>query len=188
MLGERKESERAFSGSCQRLQGIARRRSIPSSGLRDSRRWTETGRKGGKDDLLIWQQTQSATASEREQQEQREQTRGARGKRGCNPNYCHVEPPRRVFTASSCASPPPAVCYRSTSATLCRRAPLLARWAVAQALLLGQHPLFFFFPDDFVELRSFLSPNEDHLLPRSCDAISKASPSAPLCILSSESD
>lgn len=99
MLGERGESERAFSGrAANGWKGIARRRSIPGSSLRDSRRWTETGRTRGEDGLLVWQQTQSANG-------ERERAAGAAGTnsrraRKTRLQHCHVDPPRRaVFRA-----------------------------------------------------------------------------------------
>lgn len=127
------------------------------------------------------------TASEREQQEQREQTRGARGKRGCNTaTWTLLDAPSSerllvrkpayssLLQIHSCYVMPPCASSRTPGRS--------------SSSAVGSTPSFFLLPRRLCGAPQFSFPKDDHLLPRSCDAISRASPSAPLCVLSSASE
>lgn len=106
MLGEREESERAFSGelpTAARGSRVADRCLAAACATHGGGRKREEKKQGTG--LLVWQQEQMCKRRARESRSSGNlQTRGARGKRGRKPN-CHVDPPRRVSTASLSCNP-----------------------------------------------------------------------------------
>lgn len=137
---------------------IARRRSSPGSGVRDSRKRTETGgeeRRRGQSPGL------AARAKRERRARERAGAAGTNSRRARETRLqqnCHVDCNSTRLDSLALAQQPLSIeqaHYSDTPPVLCRRVPFFARWAVAQSFCWVTSALFFSSsPGNFVELRS----------------------------------